>query len=176
MDFDSIFDQQCFFYLRTNPFVLHEPGVYAFRVVSVITGQESQLIAIFKIIQTDATGLEGVSGFELVDGQFLQGRLRQPVPHPSPVVLDAFVNDDAEHDDEADPDHDGERQQVGVDVEGLVVDDYDTNVGIGFPSVMLEELPRTLEADENGRNEVVITATHWYHLIMNKLNRLAKNS
>ena len=82
----------------------------------------------------------------------------------SPVVLNALVNDNTKHDDEADADDNCERQQIRIDVERLVVRNNDSDMLVGIPHVPLEELAGAVEADEDGRDEGVVVATHGYHL------------
>ena len=58
--------------LRTDPLILDQPRVDAFVVISVIARQHPQLLALFVIVETNATRLVRIARFELDQRELLQ--------------------------------------------------------------------------------------------------------
>ena len=102
-----------------------------------------------------------VSCHKLLGGDLLEAGLGQAVSPLPAAVLDTLEDHDAQHDDETDAHDDGEGQEVGVDIEGLVVRDPDDEGALALlEGVVLHQLLAVSVAQED-RGDDVIPVSAW---------------
>ena len=131
-------------------------------MISMLARQDTQLVADHIVVQANAASLivSLVSGHKLFGRNLLQARLGQSVPSLPPAVLDTLEDHDAQHDDEADADNNGEGQEVGVDVKGLIVcqSNYKSPSTL-FIRVMGHHLCPISMTDKHRRDHIVSVST-----------------